>query len=131
MDCVEALDDGVSRVLATLKSSGQLENTLVVFSSAQGFATGEHGLRTKLAPYDAYYRSPLIISWPTKIAQGKVCSHPVNATDLVATFSAIADVPISWKIHGSDLTPLLDDPENAPWQNPCFLKLREIILARM
>lgn len=122
LECVEALDEGVGRVLAALRDSGQLDNTMVIFTSDQGFATGEHGFRTKLAPYDANYRSPLIISWPSKIAQGKVCKRPVNGTDLVATFSAIAKIPIPWEIHGRDLTPLLRDPENAPWPHPCFFE---------
>ncbi|MCA1963440.1 MAG: sulfatase-like hydrolase/transferase, partial [Prosthecobacter sp.] len=59
LECVEALDEGVGRVMAALKESGQLENTLVVFTADQGFAMGEHGFRTKLAPYDANYRGPL------------------------------------------------------------------------
>ncbi len=122
LECVESLDEGVGRVLTALEESGQLENTLVVFTSDQGFATGEHGFRTKLAPYDANYRSPLLVSWPTRIAQGKVCTRPVNATDLVATFSALANIPIPWEIHGRDLTPLLRDPENAAWPHPCFFE---------
>lgn len=122
LECVEALDEGVGRVIEALKESGQLENTLVVFTSDQGFAMGEHGFRTKLAPYDANYRSPLIISQPGTLPEGKVCKRPVNAPDLVATFSAVSGIAIPWKIHGRDLTPLLRDPENAPWPHPCFFE---------
>lgn len=122
LECVEALDEGVGRVLATLKESGQLENTLVVFTADQGFAMGEHGFRTKLAPYDANYRSPLIISRPGTLPEGKVCAKPVNAPDLIATFSATADIKIPWEVHGRDLTPLLKDPENAAWPYPCFFE---------
>ena len=52
---------------------GQLENTLVVYSADQGFAMGEHGFRAKLAPYDANYNSPLIVSIAGKLPAGKVC----------------------------------------------------------
>jgi arylsulfatase A-like enzyme len=122
LECVRALDEGVGRVMAALKESGQLENTLVVFTADQGFATGEHGLRTKLAPYDASYRSPLIISRPGTLPENKVCARPVNGTDLVATFSAVAGIPIPWEIHGRDLSPLLRDPEGASWEHPCFFE---------
>ncbi len=122
LECVEALDEGVGKVLQALKASGQLENTLVVFTADQGFAMGEHGFRTKLAPYDANYRGPLIVSQPGTLPQDKVCRKPVNAADLVATFSAAAGVPIPWKTHGRDLGPLLRDPEKAPWPHPCFFE---------
>ena len=63
-ECVPALDEGVGQLMAALKETGQLENTLVVYTADQGFAMGEHGLRMKIAPYDASYRSPLIVSRP-------------------------------------------------------------------
>ena len=119
-DCVQSLDEGVAEVMKALKESGQLENTLVVLTADQGFATGEHGLRTKLAPYDAAFRSPLIISMPGTLPQDKVCTKPVNGTDLVATFSQFAGIPLPWEIHGRDLTPLLKDPTGAAWPYPCF-----------
>lgn len=119
-DCVESLDEGVAAVMQALKESGQLENTLVVFTADQGFATGEHGLRTKLAPYDAAYRSPLIVSMPGTLPQGKLCEKPVNGTDLVATFSSFSKVSLPWELHGRDLTPLLKAPDSAPWPFPCF-----------
>jgi len=121
-ECVAALDEGVAKVMKALKDSGQLSNTLVVFTADQGFAMGEHGFRTKLAPYDANYRSPLIISQPGTLPEGKVCPRPVNGTDIVATFSATAAIKIPWKIHGRDLTPLLKDPEKAEWPYPCYFE---------
>lgn len=70
-ECVPAIDEGVGQVMAALRESGQLENTLVIYTADQGFSMGEHGFRTKLAPYDANYRSPLIVSRPGTIPQGK------------------------------------------------------------
>ena len=112
-DCVQSLDEGVREVMAALKESGQLENTLVVFTADQGFGMGEHGFRTKLGPYDATYRSPLIISQPGKIPQGKVCPRCVTGTDLAVTFFAQARLELPWKMHGRDLTPLLENPQAA------------------
>jgi arylsulfatase A-like enzyme len=118
-ECVPAIDEGVGQVVAALRESHQLENTLIVFTADQGFAMGEHGLRTKLAPYDASYRSPLIISFPGVAARGKTCPQSVNAADLVATLFATADIPLPKRIPGHDLTPLLKDPA-AAWNHPCF-----------
>jgi arylsulfatase A-like enzyme len=116
-ECVLALDEGIGRVLATLKESGQLRNTLVVFTADQGFASGEHGCRSKICPYDANYRSPLIVSMPGTIPEGRVCPQSVNAPDLIATFHAFAGLPLPWKMHGRDLTPLLKNPA-ANWPYP-------------
>jgi arylsulfatase A-like enzyme len=62
----------------------------------------------------------LIISRPGSLPQGEVCERPVNGTDLVATFSAVANIKIPWKLHGRDLTPLLKNPGTAVWPHPCF-----------
>jgi len=118
-DCVEALDEGVGKVLAALKESGQLENTLVVYTADQGFAMGEHGFRTKLAPYDANYRSPLIVSMPGTVPQGGTCGRCVTSPDLVMTFHRFAGIEPAWPMHGHDLSPLLKDPA-APWPHPAF-----------
>src|SRR5439155_27103 len=116
-ECVPAVDEGVGELLAALKQTGQLDNTLVVYTADQGFAMGEHGLRMKIAPYDASYRSPLIVSMPGTVAAGKVCRHTPNAPDLVATFFAVSGVKPPADLHGRDLTPLLKDP-SAAWPHP-------------
>lgn len=111
-ECALALDEGIGRVLDTLKSSGQLQNTLIVWTADQGFGMGEHGFRVKLAPYEATYNSPLIISFAGKLPEGKVCQSPVCAGDLVATFFAFAGLELPWTMHGRDLTPVLKVPES-------------------
>ena len=121
-ECARAVDDGVGRVMEALRESGQLENTLVIYTADQGYAMmGEHGLNSKLAPYDAAYASPLIASRPGTIPQGQVCAKPVNSADLVATFFATAGLAQPWTMHGRDLTPLLRDPVNAPWDHPTLM----------
>ncbi len=108
---VLALDEAVGRVVQTLKETGQYENTLIVFTSDQGFAWGQHGFRSKVAPYDATVRSPLIISMPAKLPSGVVNNTPVAGVDLVPTFFQFAGIELPWEMHGRDLTPLLTDPE--------------------
>lgn len=118
-ECVPAIDEGVGQLVAALKETGQLDNTLIVYTADQGFAMGEHGLRMKIAPYDASYRSPLIISYPGVTPAGKFCPHTPNAPDLVATFFAAAGIELPAEMPGQDITPLLKNPSTTGEQ-PCF-----------
>jgi arylsulfatase A-like enzyme len=120
-ECVPAVDEGVGKLIAALRESGQFENTLVIYTADQGFGMGEHGFRTKLAPYDATYRSPLIVSMPATLPQGKVCRHPVNGADLVATFFSFAGIELPWRMDGRDITPLLKQP-GAGWPHACLFE---------
>jgi len=118
---VRALDEGVGKLLEILEETGQLDNTLVVYTSDQGFAWGQHGFAWKVAPYDANLRAPLIVRMPGRVAQGKVCRRPVCALDLVPTFFAMAGVEPPWKMHGHDLRPLLEDPKS-DWPHPVLME---------
>ena len=118
--CVSALDEGIGRVLEALEASGQLKNTLVVYTADQGFAWGQHGFEHKLGPYDACMKAPFIVSMPGTIPEGKVCNTPVGGIDLVPTFFAFAGLKQPWEMHGRDLTPLLKNPE-AHWPHPTMM----------
>ncbi len=110
-ELVSSIDDGVGRLLKTLEDSGQLDNTLVVFTSDQGFAWGEQGFAWKVGPYDACLRMPLIFRYPGKVAEGKVCHQPASLLDVIPTVLGFADLPLPWKMHGHDLRPLLTKPD--------------------
>jgi len=118
--CALAIDEGVGRLLKALKETGQLENTLIVFTSDQGYAWGEHGFRHKLGPYDATIRAPLIFSMPGTLPQGKTCPVPVSGVDFAPTFFRFAGFDLPWKMHGRDLTPLLRDPGKR-WDEPMLI----------
>jgi arylsulfatase A-like enzyme len=120
-ECNLAIDEGVGKVMAALKASGQLENTLVVYTADQGFGLGEHGFNQKVAPYDATISSPLIISWAGQFPEGAVCKHPINSPDLIDLFCRTAGVQIPWKMHGRNILPLLDKPESTEWNEPMLL----------
>ena len=98
--------------MAALKESGQLENTLVVYTADQGFAMGEHGLRMKIAPYDANYRSPLIVCH-ARDASGRrslpaAAQRPGPGRHLLRVRRGRAAVDM----HGRDMTPLLKNPDS-------------------
>ncbi|MGC3972247.1 MAG: sulfatase-like hydrolase/transferase [Pirellulales bacterium] len=120
-ECNRAVDEGVGRVLKALEESGQLANTLVVYTADQGYALGEHGLNQKIAPYDAAVASPMIISRPGVTPEGAVCPHPINAPDLVDLFCREAGVVVPWKTHGRDIRPLLANPASKEWVSPMIM----------
>jgi len=111
----------VGKVIAALKAAGQLDNTLVVFTSDQGYAWGQHGFAWKYAPYDANLRAPLIVRMPGRVARGKVCGHAVGGHDLIPTFFSIAGIDLPWKMHGRDISSLLKNPE-MKWDHPVLME---------
>ena len=117
---VASLDNGVGRVVAALRESGQLENTLIVYTSDQGFAWGQHGSREKWMGYDANIAAPLIISLPSLVSSGTVSREPVTGLDIVRTFHSLAGVEPEVGLHGRDMTPLLKD-HRAQLSDPLLL----------
>lgn len=114
---VRAIDEGVGRIMQALKATGQLEDTIVVFTSDQGFAWGQHGLRDKIAPYDASLLAPLIVSNPKRFARGEVCPRPVSGVDIIRTFHSLADLKPEVSLDGRDLTALLEKPRRETWSD--------------
>ena len=121
--CVSSLDEAVGRLTEALEASGQRENTLVVFTSDQGFAWGQHGFCHKLAPYDANIRAPLIVSQPGRFPEGKICRVPVGGVDLIPTFFAQAGIELPWRMDGHDLSALLANPETSDWKHPVLMAM--------
>ncbi|MCS7026754.1 MAG: sulfatase-like hydrolase/transferase [Bryobacteraceae bacterium] len=118
---VLALDEAVKQLMDTLEETGQRKNTLVVFTSDQGLAFGQHGFRgTKIAAYDANIRSPLIFSMPGRIPENRVSKTPASGVDLAPTLLRFAGMAPPWPMHGRDLTPLLENPD-AAWVHPAMV----------
>lgn len=119
---VKAIDENVGRLLEALVASGQDENTMIVFTSDQGFAWGQHGFKSKVAPYRATVEAPLIIRLPGNhpAPVGSSVEAPVSGVDIIPTIYAQADIKPPWKMHGHDLTPLLKNPLHK-WKHPAML----------
>lgn len=101
---VAAIDEGVGNILKALEETGQLENTIIVFTSDQGFAWGQHGLKDKLFPYAAAIKSPLIVSNQKRFPAGKVCNAPVNGPDIIRTFHTLTATEPDQDLHGRDIS---------------------------
>ena len=102
----------MGRLLDTLEETGQLDNTVIVFTSDQGFAWGERGYAWKVGPYDACLRMPLLVRYPPEAKAGGVVRSPVSIADVVPTILSFADLEVDWPLHGRNLRSSLQDPES-------------------
>lgn len=110
-ECVMAIDENVGRLMKTLEETGQIENTVVIFTGDQGLAHGQHGLVNKKdAPYDAALCSPLIFSWPDRFPQNQTSLEPVSGPDLVKTLHELTGLDPLASMDGVSLFPVLKDP---------------------
>ena len=112
-NAVKSLDEAVGSLMKALKDSDQLENTVVIFTSDQGFAWGQHGSQEKWLPYDANILAPLIIRAPGITQMGTVSEEAVNGVDITVTIHDLAGIKPQWKMHGRSLMPLLKDPSKS------------------
>lgn len=101
-----SVDESVGRVLDTLKETGQLDNTIVIYSSDNGFFWGEHRLWDKRAAYDESIRDPLLIRYPKLIKPGTVIDQLVLNLDIAPTALELAGVKIPESYAGRSLLPL-------------------------
>ncbi|MCM8535982.1 MAG: sulfatase-like hydrolase/transferase [Lentisphaeraceae bacterium] len=113
---ITSMDEGVGTLIKSLKETGQYENTLIIFASDQGFAWGQHGLKSKFAAYDAAIKAPLIISYP-EFAKNKSTKAHISGADLPATIADVCDIKIPWRMDGRSILPLLKNPDH-PWDFP-------------
>jgi hypothetical protein len=115
-----AVDDLVGTVADALAQTGELDNTVLVFTSDNGWLYGEHRLSRKIVAYEESIRVPLIIRGPG-FAQGAVSDRIVLNTDLAPTITEVAGAAAGRPFDGRSLVPLLDDPAGAAWTRQQFL----------
>jgi len=111
---VAGVDKGVGEVLDYLNTSGLEENTIVIYTSDQGFYLGEHGWFDKRWMYKESLRTPLLVSWPGKIKAGTRTDRMVSNLDFAETFLDIAQTEIPKDMQGKSILPILkgEIPEN-------------------
>ena len=86
------VDDQVDRLMLRLQATGEIDNTLVVFTSDNGYLWGEHNLTSKFVPYRKAVEVPLLIRWPGHVAAGAVDTRFVTHIDISPTLLAAAGV---------------------------------------
>ena len=116
---IKSIDDNVGRLLDYLDESGLAENTIVVYTSDQGFYLGEHGWFDKRFMYEESFRTPLLVRWPDKIKPGTVNSNLVQNLDFAETFLDAAGVDIPDDMQGESLLPLFAENDK-DWRNGLY-----------
>jgi N-acetylglucosamine-6-sulfatase len=109
-ETLRAVDDGVGRLVATLREKGLLDSTLLVFTSDNGFLFGEHGLIDKRTMYEPSIRVPLIVHCPELVPAGRRQKQMILNLDFAPTFIEAAGAEIPEQIQGRSFLPLLHDP---------------------
>lgn len=103
---IAGVDDGVGRVLDYLEANGLAENTIVVYTSDQGFYLGEHGWFDKRFVYNESFKTPLLVKWPGVIKPGTVNNQMVQNLDFAQTLLDVANVAAPKDMQGESLVPL-------------------------
>ena len=115
--CVKAVDENVGRLLEYLDENGLAENTIVIYSSDQGFYLGEHGWFDKRWMYEESFRTPLLVRWPGVVAKGVVNDRDlVSNLDFASTFLEAAATAIPDDIQGESLVPVLTGETPDDWR---------------
>ncbi len=118
--CIASVDDNVGRLLDYLNESGLAENTIVIYSSDQGFYLGEHGWFDKRWMYEESLHMPLIIKWPGVVKPGSVNMDMVQNLDYAETFLDIAGLKIPQEMQGQSLMPLLEGKTPDDWRKSIY-----------
>ncbi len=115
--CIRSVDDGVGRVLEYLDRTGLAKNTIVIYSSDQGFYVGEHGWFDKRWIFKESLRTPLIVRWPGVVKPGTRNRRDiVSNLDFAETFCEVAGIPIPAEMQGRSLVPVLQGHTPADWR---------------
>jgi len=118
--CVWAVDENVGRILEALKEMGLEQDTIVMYSSDQGFYMGEHGWFDKRFMYEESFRTPLLARWPGKIKPGSVNTDLVQNIDFAETFLDLAGIPAPEDMQGRSLVPLLKGETPSDWRKSLY-----------
>jgi len=120
LSCAASVDDSVGTVLDYLKKTGLNKNTIVIYSSDQGFYLGEHGWFDKRFMYEESLKTPLLVSWPGKIQAGAVSDHIVSNLDFAETFLDLAGIDVPDEMQGRSLVPLLRGQHPEDWRKSFY-----------
>ncbi len=113
---VAGVDKGVGHVLDYLKEAGLDENTIVIYTSDQGFYLGEHGWFDKRWMYKESLRTPLLVKWPGKVKPGTVNTDLVSNLDFAETFLDIAQTNVPEDMQGKSMVPVLEGNTPSDWR---------------
>jgi arylsulfatase A-like enzyme len=120
--CVQSVDDNLGRFLDFLKQNGLEEDTLVVYTSDQGFFLGDHGLYDKRFMYEESLRIPLIVRWPGVVRAGSRSDAMALNMDFAPTLLEAAGVAVPAAMQGRSLLPILRGTVPSDWRTAIYYR---------
>ena len=118
--CISSVDDSMGQVLEYLDKAGLADNTIVIYSSDQGFYLGEHGWFDKRFMYEESFRMPFLIRWPGVVKPGKRNNDLVQNLDFAETFLDVAGAAIPADMQGRSIKPLLMGKTPSDWRSSLY-----------
>ncbi len=119
---LQAVDEAVAGLIATLKTSGKLDNTYIFFTSDNGYHMGQHRLQPgKYTPYETDVHMPLFVRGPG-IAPGSSTAAPTSSVDFAPTLATLAGATLQVKTDGRSLVPLFQGPTPVHWRRTVLLE---------
>jgi arylsulfatase A-like enzyme len=120
--CVKSIDENIGRVLYYLDESGLAEDTIVIYTSDQGFFLGEHGMYDKRFMYEESLRMPFVVRYPRQIKAGSVNDDIITNVDFAETFLDYAGVRVPKDMQGRSLRPLLRGRTPKDWRKSMYYR---------
>jgi arylsulfatase A-like enzyme len=120
LSTIISIDDNLGRLLNYLEDAGLAENTVVIYTSDQGFFLGDHGWYDKRWMYEQSLHIPLVIRWPDAIRAGKVNDDLVQNLDFAPTLLDLAGIDVPDEFQGRSLLPLLQGQAPGDWRESIY-----------
>ena len=118
---IKCLDDNIGRILDALRKNGQIDNTIIVFTSDHGDLCGEHGRLNKGVPYEGSARIPFLFYCPGKIPAGTIVNQALSCVDFVPTLFALTGDKLPKGVDGRDASALFRGSKNQ-WEDIAFIR---------
>ncbi len=120
--CIASVDDGIGRILDLLEKRGLDEDTMVIYTSDQGFFLGDHGWYDKRFMYEESLRMPLLVKYPKKIKGGSVSRKMVLNLDFAPTILDMAGFETPDFMQGESFVPILEGENTPDWRDSMYYR---------
>lgn len=117
--CLAAVDEGLGKIIDVLRERGTLDNTIIVFTSDNGYFHMEHRRWDKRLAYEESLRIPMLVVYPGHIKAGSTVNQLVTNADFAPTILSYAGLPVPSQMQGASMKPLFEEP-NPRWRSAVF-----------
>lgn len=117
--CLAAVDDGLGKIIELLRERGTLDNTIIVFTSDNGYFHMEHRRWDKRLAYEESLRIPLLVVYPGRIKAGSTVTQLVTNADFAPTILSYAGIAVPSQMQGASMKPLFEE-KNPRWRDAVF-----------